>query len=367
MLENINKAVTAYNEMVYRSRPVKVSEFLSDKYNIVHRKLYEYSLTSYLKEYIDKICIKNHKCMYYLYNYCINNEEKDNISKELEKININNDETLFKIKEYILKEVFILLVICINDIIYKLDQEKINEIIDKVNKIEINENCKTIQDVKTILLNNVNNYLKTIIESIDIEFEYNEDLNEYDNEFDKPNILEINKIKIIFSQDTNIYLCINNEIVKNNYSESLSELNNYLYKYNKKLKTSILNIIIYYYRKSHKFIEIKNDEYWKPSSVIIIGAIYPYNKKKISLNKYWNNYQNKERFKLDLLKITNEENIKDSQIEEIDYINGKVKVYSKSTDITYDVDFDYIDEDTNINNDILLENTFTYKYNKIKK
>jgi len=42
-----------YNDMIYDTRPVKLNDFLSNKYNIVHRKLYQDALNKYIEEWIN--------------------------------------------------------------------------------------------------------------------------------------------------------------------------------------------------------------------------------------------------------------------------------------------------------------------------
>ena len=49
-------------------------------------------------------------------------------------------------------------------------------------------------------------------------------------------------------------------------------------------------------------------------------------------------------------------------IEDIDYVRGKVKLYSKLNDIHYSADFNYVKEDTDVDDDTMSK-TFV---NKIK-
>ena len=113
--------------------------------------------------------------------------------------------------------------------------------------------------------------------------------------------------------------------------------------------------------QKHKIIENKNSEYWKPSSIIIYSTTYPYSKKSIDLTPWWNLNQKYDNLNLTDIKIIDEQ-IKDSQIEDIDYVRGKVKIYSKLNDIHYSADFNYVKEDTAVDDDIMSK-TFV---NKIK-
>ena len=113
--------------------------------------------------------------------------------------------------------------------------------------------------------------------------------------------------------------------------------------------------------EKHKIIENKNSEYWKPSSIIIYSTTYPYSKKSIDLTPWWNLNQKYDNLNLTDIKIIDEQ-IKDNQIEDIDYVRGKVKIYSKLNDIHYSADFNYVKEDTVVDDDTMSK-TFV---NKIK-
>lgn len=322
MLENIHNNIKSYDDMIYNSRPVKVSDYIANKYNEVHRILYQYALNNYLHDFINKKIIEDCKIIYHIYDYIVSvdNQENTNILIDIfNSLKINYENLLESIINHI------------NTEILKLKDAIINQ-------------CVYINDINTNLV---------FVDNDEIYKEYNNIINDNSNLSNQ----------LCFDKDSNLYLLLNSRI-DNNDKQNINIL---LEKYNRVIKHIIINIFVHYFKKSHKFIEIKNNEYWKPSSVYIIGAKYPYNKYVVNLEKYWNNYQNKEIFDINKLKIIKDENILDSQIEELNYLTGKAKMYSKSADLTYEVDFDYIDENTNVDNDILLQNTFTYKYRNINK
>lgn len=322
MLENIHNNIKSYDDMIYNSQPVKVSDYIANKYNEVHRILYKYALNNYLYDFINKKIIEDYKIIYHIYDYIINvdNQENTNILIDIfNSLKINHEDLIDIIINYVKTELLSL-------------------------RQSIQTQCAYICEINEQLL---------FIITDDIRKEYSNIIND-DSELLK---------QLCFDKDGNLYLLLNQQIDNN---DKLS-INILLEKYNRKIKTIITNIFIFYFKKSHKFIEIKNNEYWKPSSVYVIGAKYPYNKTVVNLEKYWNMYQNKNIFDINKLKIIKDENILDSQIEELNYLTGKAKMYSKSADLTYEVDFDYINENTNVDNDILLENTFTYKYRNINK
>jgi len=124
------------------------------------------------------------------------------------------------------------------------------------------------------------------------------------------------------------------------------------------------DIICKLYKRYHKIIEIKNSEYWMPSSIFIIDKIAPFNKKVIDLSNYWNMIQSNDNSELSDLKITNE-NMDDSEITEINYVSGKAKLYSRTNDIEYEVPFKYLNENTNVSDEMILSNSFITKYNAL--
>ena len=112
----------------------------------------------------------------------------------------------------------------------------------------------------------------------------------------------------------------------------------------------------------HRTIEIKNNEYWKPSSIIVISKISPYRKHLVNLKEWWNkNYEQPNTVSIDEIKVTNE-NILDSEVVEVNYISGKAKLYSKNADVTYEVPFEYLDKNTVLSDSMLLKNTFRGNY-----
>lgn len=144
-------------------------------------------------------------------------------------------------------------------------------------------------------------------------------------------------------------------------------LNKFIEEY---IQTNNLDISIENFKKNYKFIEIKKDEYFKPSKVLIKSVKVPFGileGKAIDLSKYWDKYEFNTNFK-DLSEILfDEDSIKDAELIYIDYVKGKGKFKSKFTEKSFWVDFKFINNNTKINKDSFsLENTFTYKFrNKI--
>lgn len=229
-----------YNDMLYDTKPVKFGDFISNKYNIVHKQLYKSALTKYIKEWIKvKKALEEN---YVLSDYLENND--------------NHFESIF-------------------DEEYKTKNSKYMNNLSLIKKY--------IKDKKYI---------------------------------DK------SKDKFIYNVNT-FEEFINNAII----------------------------------------IEIPNKEYWQPSKCIImtkfISVQSPALKWEVNLDTYWNYYQRKKEKEIENIKLS-QENILDSEIIDLNYVKGKAKLYSESLNKEYELDFDYLNGDTNkISDDYLLsKNTF---------
>lgn len=115
------------------------------------------------------------------------------------------------------------------------------------------------------------------------------------------------------------------------------------------------------YKNTHKFLEIKNDEYFKPSSVLSISIIFPYVREKYDLSKYWNIIPEEKNNKdISLLQL-DEDTIKYAELIYIDYVKGKCKFKSKLSGEEFWTTFDYINDKTKVSDTYSLKDTFTYK------
>ena len=85
---------------------------------------------------------------------------------------------------------------------------------------------------------------------------------------------------------------------------------------------------------------------------------FPWN---VHLVSYWNIYQSK-LFKNISTKKVSKENYSDAKVTNLDYLRGKATMYSKNADVEYEVDFDYLDDTVDIDDDYSLSNTFYAKY-----
>lgn len=130
----------------------------------------------------------------------------------------------------------------------------------------------------------------------------------------------------------------------------------------KYLTASSIDSISFY--QNNKVFELKNDEYWKPSKLVILSREYENGFKKtiVDLTEYWNtelSFQNKT---YKTIKFDNE-NINDFEITYIDYVKGKVTIKSKTTDKEYKIDFDDIDSNMGISDELVMTDTWSQLYN----
>ena len=111
--------------------------------------------------------------------------------------------------------------------------------------------------------------------------------------------------------------------------------------------------------------EIMPAEYWQPSRLKIVTKYISLSSPNLTWNvnlvSYWNIYQSK-LFKNISTKKVSQENYSDAKVTNLDYLRGKATMYSKNADVEYEVDFDYLDDTVDIDDDYSLSNTFYAKY-----
>lgn len=109
----------------------------------------------------------------------------------------------------------------------------------------------------------------------------------------------------------------------------------------------------------YKIIEIKNEaNFLKPSSILLIHN-HNFKKEKIDLSSYWNtNYVNDSDSYLFNELLIDKDNKKNIEVEEIDYIHGKIKFRNKFNNKTFIIDKSKIDFNPTLKNK--LENTFGF-------
>ena len=119
--------------------------------------------------------------------------------------------------------------------------------------------------------------------------------------------------------------------------------------------------------KTHSFIyEIMPAEYWQPSKIKIITKYISLTSPNLTWNvnllPYWNIYQSKLVKNISTKKLSME-NYSDAKVTNLDYLRGKATMYSKNADIEYELDFDYLDDTVDVDDNYSLANTFFAKYN----
>lgn len=120
--------------------------------------------------------------------------------------------------------------------------------------------------------------------------------------------------------------------------------------------------------QNNKIFELKNNEYWQPSKLVILSKQYEngFAKHIIDLTPFWNTELSFKDKTYKTIKFS-KDNINDFEIIYIDYIKGKATIKSKLTDKEYKIDFDDIDSNMNVSSDIFISNdTWSQLYNSNK-
>lgn len=388
-----------YNDLLYSSEPNNIKDYISDKYNIVHNQLYEDALHNYVYEYSKKIVMKD--ILYNLFvcmNNClttyndineivnlyttdeqpgiyIDNEHKKsfNIFSIEESSAIVNKNYITKLINYInyncpsINSVFNELSIT-NDMnkrkyinyivvnVISLMEDIKNEIIKNKRNIKYKQNTN-LYDSPTFsdFIIRYNNSLYILGENNDLilfEPEQNNNLASEVFIYEEQYKLDFH---IGFNKDGYFILDISDELDIENAYDQLYYIMSYI---NNLLLNLLLNDLSEKYIDSNTIIEKPNNEYYLPSTIIIYEKQYPHRKKIIDLSPYWSNYQDHSNINIEDIKYMDEK-IKDASIENINYINGDITMYSKMHDMTFKVNKKYINGNTNVNDD-LIKNTFTY-------
>lgn len=360
--KNIVNAVVKYDDMLYDSRPVKFSEFISNKYNVVHRKLYKYALNKYIEYYIKNNI--NSVFLYELFNalndcnriedvyeFIKTSDLAKDIQKSFDALMIDDELYIKDIIEIILEKITQL-----KADIYSLNISGITKLCDITDFIlSYKESTYLFEEIGE----NTSKY-KLIEGSIFASENESSENMEYNIEEDYLIILEddeYGKVHIGYNKDGKWYLKIDSTIDITNIKDQLNDLMNTT---NKTLTDNIREVCKNYFINSHKIIEIKNSEYWQPSTIVIIGKRRPYRKTNIDLTPWWNYYQSKQDKNIKDIKITKEV-LQDSELVFLDYVKGIAYMRTKLDGIEYTVDFDFLDENINISDEYSLKDTFTSK------
>ena len=375
----INNSISRYDEMIYPSRPVKFDEFMTDKYNKIHVELFNDALAKYYDDIISKLInsqfmfeffrlmenidydkdnIEESYQIFYNRLYSIEGNYKNNYIKEIiKKLSIDGDlisRTLFDLTNECLDT--IKQTIIDNEVL--VDNDSLNNIIKDL--LSIGDFRIVYLDKATFLESETRD--DTIYEPFELYgHEYLSQVISYESDESR---YEIIQEKFFMSENDDYIFILETEsgirIAYNIKGEFLlildsSKYNNYsnfdfpLYidKKNKGLLNDFKNEVLKLYKTNHKIIEIKDDEYWKPSSILIISNVTPYVKSIVNLDKYWNDIQSMNDFNISDIKLT-KELINDAELLYIDYIKGICKMYSKKEDLEFDVPFEYIDKDISV-------------------
>jgi hypothetical protein len=386
-MNKYSNIVSRYDDMLYDSRPTKFDEFINDKYNKVHLELYNDALEKYYDHVLSTLF--GNEFIYEFFNLMTNNSDSFDTFYNA-YLSLPNTHILKKTLNELslLKYDFI-------KVLFEQTNKALNNILLKIKLIILgDENAENIGPKGT--LKNINDF--RVIYSIDnVYLGPEEDEQDINHEFltytfeSINNRIEVIEEKMFMSEmdidsyvfileaaDTGTRIGFNIDgkwllILRQEEKEAaqndeelygkIIEIITYIEKTNEKLintyfkKQSLIN-----YKNTHKIIEIKNDEYWQPSSIIDISTIRPYKKTIINLEKFWNMSQSYND--IDVYTIMNtSEKLNDCELIGIDYIKGIAKIRSRINDLEYDVPFKYLNEDIDVSDELTLKDTFGFKYN----
>ena len=393
-MANNSNIITRYDDMLYESRPASINEFLSNKYNNVHNELYNSALNKYIHSIIDKYVTKN---LVYEFFELLSNifayEESDIVFDDIYQ-NIFAIESNTPCINVMLNDLsidrltfFKLFYNATIDKLFSIKRKLINFYEDEDFNIQSAlENVMNISDIEDFRFayislmggetNDDTNHLYTIEfdeneqvfvvnETIEL-IESNNNLDPFALFYSEDNDYVIlfdysNKARISYDKNGKLTLIVNETNKIKDINQLKDMINNYMNYESNNLIDTYKNVLITLFKRYHKIIEIKNEEYWQPSHVQIINKLPPYKKNIIDLTKYWNMIQDNSNSNLSDLKLTNE-NVLDSEIVEINYVNGTAKINSRLNDLTYEIPFKYLDENVNVSDELTLKDKFIEKY-----
>lgn len=372
-----NNVINRYDEMIYNSRPVKFDEFISDKYNKIHVELFNSALNNYYNSLIDNAIDK--KFIFEFLRLIESTEYDADYDKYYENfynlIMSSTNNYIYKITKELsidyntfFKELFMVTNNFIDDI---KDTIESNEILVSI----INELIKRtdISDFRIVYYDRAT-YLAAEEDQQDSlrfgdEFlsyiltqESNGDINVFKTIQKNLIKTEDDQYVFIFENSTGIRIeyNISGEFVilldtaKYN-DDALKNFNffNYMTNTNKSILSQFKEYAMSLYKKNHKIVEIKNSEYWMPSSIVIISNVSPYVKRTLSLEKYWNNLQSKDEYNISDIKLTDYQ-VNDSELIELNYVKGIAKMRSKQNDMIFEVPFEYLNRNIDVSDEMSL-------------
>ena len=370
--------ITSYDDMIYDSGPNTVQNFLNDKYNKVHNELYNDALMKYYDYLYDSSV--TYEFLYELFTIMKNNSD----TKEDLYNAIMNSTNVPKLKEA-------LITLCVNNkvfvgIMYDIVFKYLNELKSYLVEISAIEGLNNEEDIEDFTSSYIDTSVFIMPEKSkrepdfdnDEPFDYLFKAYTFDNEND---ITEVHNFymseltdyvfiledeygtKIGFNRKGE-WLIILAEGDKYRKEEGEEEpiknarlVYNKLTEINKKLKDELLVEISKHFNMNHRTIEIKNSEYHLASSILIISKVSPYKRRYVNLAQWWNNKYKTNKASFEDIKIS-KENILDSEVIEVNYVNGKAKLYSKNIDTIFEVPFEYLNENSVISDEMTLTNTF---------
>ena len=112
------------------------------------------------------------------------------------------------------------------------------------------------------------------------------------------------------------------------------------------------------FKKENTIIEYKNEDYFKPSDILIISKKRPYKKQICSLGDYWNTYYYDNKTYVDDIVENNKDDNKHYEVTDINYIRGIATLESKISGDIIEVPIETLTKYNIFSDDMVMKNTF---------
>ena len=354
-------AIRKYDDMLYDSRPTRFGDFISNKYNVVHKELYEDALKNYIEAFAADVI--DAKFLFQLFEALANSttiggiwdliNESDNYKHILESI-----AKLETVGKPFIDELVVMIIEMIEEFkagIRDRDPEKILAMFDIFDFIlAFKGGMYLLEEPGT------NGAEWKYIDGCFIGSEFESDANE---EYDISNDFLIllyedeDGVRIGYTSSGKWYLEIPDDV---DITTIQKQLNKLVKRTNIGMTYKLRKYAAELYAAGHRFLEIKNSEYWQPSSIIVIGNNRPYSKHSVFLGPYWNYNQSKEELDIKNVKMK-EDPIRDAEIIYLDYVKGIAHMRTRLTGEEFKIPFEYLNENSDVSDELSLKDTFTYK------
>lgn len=311
---------------MYDDGPVSLHDFLSNRYNVTHEELFQNAYSKWKREYLIGTILEDDTS--FMYDWTLYYNDTLNIQGVVVDIaNKCGGDTSQK------------LLSDVTDIISRKMDYMYNHIKNK-NLVHLSD----IAHVSNIKITTDDSDIKNLV-----QWKFKES-----NKDDIKFFFGSNGQLTVVLSDTKDFFYLTDKIADMKERETLPII------------TSTYNNISYAFDNTHKTIEDKASEYWRPSTVVVMSLYRPYTKLVVPLEDYWIKVtlSEKESDILSKLKLTDAD-LTNARLIYIDYVNGVAKMELMDGSREFDVPFKYLNDETEISDDYKLDMLFSSNKNKL--